>query len=166
MINVYTDGSIFPNPGGPGGWAFFAVDQYGEITEKSGGLIASPINTNNRLEMMGLLNALIWLDGRSAAIYSDSQYVVNGMNEWINNWARRGWYRMQHGVRVEIPNRDLWQLMLPLRSKDHRIQWVRGHDGTAGNERADKLAEAARISVTAGTTIEEISSGFGQLGLI
>jgi ribonuclease HI len=148
LATVYTDGSIFPNPGGPEGWAFVAVDRWGEITERNGGTPAAPGNSNNRAEMMAMLRALEWLQGCPAEIFTDSQYVMNGMNTWWQGWIRKGWRRMEHGVQVPIPNADLWQQMLPLRKPGQTIAWVRGHDGNHYNEIADKLAEAGRLSVT------------------
>lgn len=143
MITIYCDGSIYPNPGGPEGWAFVATDEHGEITEDSGGCYAAPGNSNNRAELRAMLNSLVWLDGRAATIYSDSNYVVEGINKWALSWARVGWYRPA-SKGGPIPNIDLWKQLLELRQQHHVIKWVRGHAGISGNERADKLAEAAR----------------------
>ena len=147
MIHVHCDGSIGPkNPGGDCGWGFAATCQAtGEITEQCGGWPAAPGNTNNRAEMSALLHALLWLHGREAHIWSDSQYVVNGMNVWSAAWIRRRWQRQTHGVWEPVPNADLWRQTIAARSTIQVIEWVRGHNGTAGNERADQLALQGRL---------------------
>lgn len=149
MIEVHVDGSIFPNPHGPCGWAFSAIDQgSGEVTERFGGIAAAPGNSNNRAEMTALLRAIQWLEGRPAHIWSDSQYVVNGMNVWSPAWIRGRWMRQRHGVFEQVPNADLWAEMTAKRHPHQVIAWVRSHNGTAGNERADQLALQGRLSVT------------------
>ena len=100
MIQVYTDGSIHPNPGGPMGWGFIAIDtETGEILmEHSDGREATIGNSNNKAELAALICALRWLRGRPAEIYSDSEYVVKGTNEWSPRWAIKGFRRMKFGV--------------------------------------------------------------------
>lgn len=148
LFQVWTDGSIHPNPGGPMGWGFVAIDRWGEITERHGGVAEDPSNSNNRAEMMALLRALEWLQGMPATLRTDSQYVMNGMNLWSTNWARRGWRRTEHGKSVPIPNADLWRPMVKLRTRQQEIYWVRGHNNDFYNERADQLALLGRQSVT------------------
>ena len=148
LVQVWTDGSIFPNPGGPMGWGFVAIDRWGEITERYDGALEDPSNTNNRAEMKALLIALEWLQGMPATLRTDSQYVMNGMNQWSIGWARRGWRRMEHGREVPVPNADLWQRMVKLRTRQQEILWVRGHNNDHYNERADQLALMGRQSVT------------------
>lgn len=143
MAHIYCDGSVHPNPG-TGGWAFAAYDEDGtELHFDSGAL---PHATNNTAEMAAMLHALQWASSWPARIHSDSQYVVNGVNKWMYGWARRGWVRHEPGKGiVDIPNRDVWKLLLAARRPCHEVVWVRGHIGIRGNERADELAGAARI---------------------
>ena len=150
MIHIHCDGSIGPkNPGGDCGWGFTATElETGEITDHCGGWPAALGNTNNRAEMSAMLNALLWLSGRPAHIWTDSQYVVNGVNVWSPAWARRKWQRHRAGVWEPVPNRDLWQQILEVRNTLQVVEWVRGHCGTPGNERADRLALKGRIAAT------------------
>lgn len=130
---VWTDGSCYPNPG-PGGWAWHD----GDLSEQ-GGEVAT---TNNRMELMAILRAMeAFPAGTELAIHSDSQYCVNGLTIWSASWRKGNWMRKDG----PLANRDLWLLLerQKERTKSSFI-WVRGHDGDAGNERADALAEEAR----------------------
>ena len=149
MLSVYTDGSCLPNPSEHGGWSFVVYDDGREIATLSGK--AESMTTSNRMEMTAMLSALMWLGERPGIVHSDSQYVVNGINSWCRSWARRGWMRKDKATKqlVPVPNADLWQAMLAARMPQHRIAWCRGHAGILGNERADELAEAARMGVPA-----------------
>ncbi len=137
MQKVYTDGSCSPNPG-PGGWAFIIDDGDAKIE-----VIGSHAKTtNNRMEMMAAIQALEFFDDvTTVTIYSDSQYLVNGMKSWIYSWRKKN-YKKKGKL---IPNADLWVILWDLNVK-HRVRWhwVKGHNGHAGNERADELAEIAR----------------------
>lgn len=146
IVQIYCDGSVCPNPG-IGGWGFAAYDDYGtEIHAESGAL---PHATNNTAEMAAMLHALQWAGQWPAKIHSDSQYVVNGVNQWMYGWAKKGWQRREKGAGlIEIPNAGVWKLLLEFRRPFHEVVWVRGHVGTRGNERADQLAGAARIAFT------------------
>lgn len=143
MVHIYCDGSVKPNPG-IGGWGFAAYDDDGtEIHFESGSLAVA---TNNTAEMTALLHALLWAGQWPARIFSDSQYTVNGINDWCHGWSRKGWMRKDGGVLKPIPNVDIWKELVKARLPIHTICWVRGHAGTRGNERADELAGAARVA--------------------
>ncbi|MFM7963120.1 MAG: ribonuclease H [Actinomycetota bacterium] len=136
---VYTDGACSGNPG-PGGWAW-AIAPGGE-PQGSGG---EPSTTNQRMELMAVLNALRELGAQPGPIevVSDSQYVVKCFNEaWWEGWLRRGWKNSQ---RQPVANRDLWEPLIALVRErgDITFRWVRGHTGEPMNELVDALAVAA-----------------------
>jgi ribonuclease HI len=136
-IVIYTDGSCEGNPG-PGGWAAI-VDEDGERRELTGG---EPQTTNNRMEMMAVIQGLASLEEPAAVrVVTDSQYVVKGMQSWIHGWRRKGW---KTAAGDPVKNRDLWEELDRVASP-HRMtwEWVRGHDGHPENERADTLAREA-----------------------
>ena len=133
-VAIYTDGACKGNPG-PGGWG--ALLQYrGRERELYGGEAAT---TNNRMELTAVIRALETLKRRSdVAIYTDSQYVKNGIETWIHAWKRNGW---KTSDRKSVKNADLW-LELERLAGAHDIEWhwVKGHADTEGNHRADELA--------------------------
>ena len=133
-VTIYTDGACKGNPG-PGGWG--ALLQYrGRERELFGGESAT---TNNRMELTAVIRALESLKRPSAvSLYTDSQYVKNGIETWIHAWKRNGW---RTSDRKQVKNADLW-LELERLARDHDIEWhwVRGHADTEGNHRADELA--------------------------
>ncbi len=136
---VYTDGACSGNPG-PGGWAW-AVAPTGD-PQGSGG---EPSTTNQRMELLAVLNALQVLGTQAGAIevVSDSQYVVKCFNEaWWEGWLRRGWKNSQ---RQPVANRDLWEPLIDLVRErgDVTFRWVRGHNGDSMNELVDALAVSA-----------------------
>ena len=147
-IVIYTDGACLGNPG-PGGWG--ALLRYRDIErELSGG---EPQTTNNRMELMAAIVALETLtEPCRVDLHTDSQYVRQGITEWLRNWVRRGWKTAAGGA---VKNQDLWQ-RLQAASERHTIDWhwVKGHSGHPENERADRLAAAARnqlrVKVTGG----------------
>ncbi|MDB5886948.1 MAG: RNase [Polaromonas sp.] len=135
-VVIYTDGACKGNPG-PGGWgALLAAG--GTEKEIFGG---ERETTNNRMEMTAVIEALAALKKPcSITLYLDSQYVLKGITERIHGWKARGW---RTAAKAPVKNVDLWQrLDALLVSSGHTIdwQWVRGHNGDAGNERADALA--------------------------
>ena len=137
LVEVFTDGACSGNPG-PGGWG--AILRYGE-TEKelSGGEAAT---TNNRMEMMAAIAALEALKRPSQVkLHTDSQYVKNGITQWIHNWKRSGW---RTADKKPVKNVELWQ-RLEAALAPHKVEWVwvKGHAGHAENERADELARLA-----------------------
>ena len=147
ILQVHADGSCHPNPG-PGGWGF-AVYQDGCEIHSARGQCATT-TTNNRMEMVAILQALRWLGDRPARVFSDSQYCTNGLNVWSAGWARRGWTRKVKGKGHQaVVNQDLWMELLAARRPGHSFHWERGHADSIGNIRADALAEAARKGVPA-----------------
>lgn len=134
-MNIYCDGSAYPNPG-LGGWGWFneSTGEHDFGGEKE--------TTNNRMEMTAILSALRKLsDGSSVTIYSDSSYCVNGMTTWRHGWKRKHW--MKKGEL--ILNSDLWIALDREASRvDVKFVWVRGHNGNSGNEMADMLANRGR----------------------
>ena len=149
MIEVYTDGACWPNPSTNGGWSFVAYENGVEIKAVNGR--TDGLTTNNRMEMTAMLRALMWLGDRPARLHTDSQLVVYGLNSWCKAWQRRGWQRKDKKTKELVPvlNADLWQVMVIARMPQHQIQWVKGHAGILGNERADQLAESACRGVAA-----------------
>lgn len=138
-VTVYTDGACSGNPG-PGGWAALLIFG-GTEREISGG---EKETTNNRMEMMGVLQALKKLkEPCDVTIVTDSQYVLKGMTEWVEGWQRRGW---KNAEKKPVKNVDLW-LELIAAAKPHKLtwQWVKGHNGDVNNERVDALAVAAIV---------------------
>ncbi len=136
-VVIYTDGGCSGNPG-PGGWG--AVLIYGEHRkELSGGETET---TNNRMELTAAIEALNALKRpQRVELHTDSQYVRQGITEWIDGWKRNGWRTAQ---KKPVKNADLWQA-LDLARERHDVtwKWVKGHAGDEGNERADELATAA-----------------------
>lgn len=134
VVRIYTDGACKGNPG-PGGWGALLVAE-GAEKELHGGERAT---TNNRMELTAVIRALASLRRAcDVEVYTDSQYVKNGIESWIGRWKRNGW-RTAEGKPVK--NAELWR-ELDAQAARHRIawHWVRGHAGHAENERADALA--------------------------
>lgn len=135
MIEIYTDGACRGNPG-PGGWGALLRYKGKEKTFHGG----EANTTNNRMELTAVIKALEALNrtGCQIRIYSDSKYVLNGINEWIANWKKRGW---KTAAKKPVLNAELWQQLDALVAQhDIEWQWVKGHSGHPGNERADALA--------------------------
>jgi ribonuclease HI len=134
LVRIFTDGSCKGNPG-PGGWG--AVLRYGEHERELFG--GERETTNNRMELTAVIRALESLK-RACRIelYTDSQYVRNGITAWMRDWKRRGW---KTADRKPVKNRDLWERLDEL-AAGHEIHWhwVKGHAGHPENERADSLA--------------------------
>jgi len=132
IVIIHTDGACKGNPG-LGAWAA-TLEYQGVVKEISG---VEPHTTNNRMELQAVIEALKLLKRSCQVIlYTDSQYVQKGITEWIHGWKQKNW--------KNVKNVDLWQ-DLDLASSNHQIdwQWVRGHNGHAGNERVDALANIA-----------------------
>ena len=131
---IYTDGACSGNPG-PGGWG--AVLSYGDVVrELHGGERAT---TNNRMELTAVISALEALKRPvPVRLYTDSKYVLDGITKWVPGWQRNGW---KTASKQPVKNVDLWQRLVAA-MEPHEIswQWVKGHAGIAGNERADELA--------------------------
>ena len=141
LIEIWTDGACKGNPG-VGGWGAWLRAGAHE-KELFGG---EALTTNNRMELTAVIRALESIKRPSSVVvYTDSQYVKQGITEWLPNWIRRGW-RTAAGQPVK--NDDLWRL-LSAAANAHRVQWrwVRGHNGDPGNERADALANRGVASL-------------------
>jgi ribonuclease HI len=134
LVEIFTDGACKGNPG-PGGWG--ALMRYGDIEKELCGGEAN--TTNNRMEMLAVISGLEALKKASKVrIVLDSQYVQKGMNEWIHGWKARGW---KTAAKQPVKNVDLWQrLDAAVARHEVQWQWVKGHAGHEGNERADQLA--------------------------
>lgn len=134
QVELYTDGACKGNPG-VGGWGALLVFQ-GVEKELWGG---EAVTTNNRMELMGAIRGLAELKRPcDVRLVTDSQYVMKGIQEWMPNWKKRGW---KTAAKEPVKNADLWQ-QLDEQVNRHNVtwQWVRGHIGHPGNERADQLA--------------------------
>ena len=143
QVTVYTDGGAKPNPGGPGGWAALLIS--GEHQRELSG--AEPATTNNRMELTAAIMALEALkEPCQVMLYTDSQYLKNGITLWLPGWLRKGW---KTAARKPVKNQDLWQ-RLHAASQRHQVdwRWVRGHAGNPANQRVDRLASAARETLT------------------
>lgn len=136
-IIIYTDGACKGNPG-PGGWGVLLRAADGTVKELCGGELGT---TNNRMEMTAVIQALAQLKRPcQVTLHLDSQYVLKGITEWLAGWKAKGW---QTASKQPVKNVDLWQRLDELVSgQGHAIewQWVKGHAGDPGNERADALA--------------------------
>ena len=138
---AFTDGACSGNPG-PGGWGVLLQAREGETVLKERELKGGEAQTtNNRMELLAAINALDAL-GRSTeiTIYTDSQYVKNGVTGWIHGWKKNGW---KTAAKKPVKNAELWQA-LDEAAKRHQVtwKWVKGHAGHPENERADALARA------------------------
>jgi ribonuclease HI len=145
-VTMYTDGACKGNPGA-GGWGAWLRSE-GHEKELWGG---EPLTTNNRMELTAVIEGLASLKRRcKVAIYTDSEYVRNGITTWIHGWKKRGWRTADH---KPVKNIDLWQ-KLEAQVAAHEVvwHWVKGHSGDPGNERADGLANRGVSSSSAGST--------------
>jgi ribonuclease HI len=135
-VVIYTDGACKGNPG-PGGWGAWLRSGAHE-REMFGG---EAVTTNNRMELTAVIEALTALKKPcTVELFTDSQYVRQGITEWIHNWKRRGW---QTSDKKPVKNADLWQQLDAIAGKhDIEWRWVKGHAGDPGNEKADALANA------------------------
>ena len=137
MIELFTDGACRGNPG-PGGWGVLLREEGHEWT-----LSGSEMNTtNNRMELAAAINGLAYFtEAKEIALTTDSQYVRQGITQWIHGWRRNGW---RTSAKQPVKNQDLWQALDALAAK-HSVSWhwVKGHSGHPENEQADALANAS-----------------------
>ena len=141
-IKVYTDGACKGNPG-PGGWGVYIQSNEDE-KELYGG---NPETTNNQMEMQAALEALKHLKDEDEVIelYTDSNYLRQGITEWIHKWKKNNW---KTAAKKPVANRDLWIEISDLNEKmTVEWNWVKGHAGDPGNEKADELANIGAESV-------------------
>ena len=134
MIKVYTDGACKGNPG-QGGWGALILENDSK-REIYGG---ESNTTNNRMELMAVIRALELLkEQNDITVFTDSTYVQKGISEWIINWKRNGW---KSSNKKSVKNKDLWVELDNLNDlMSVKWQWIKGHAGHSGNERADYLA--------------------------
>jgi ribonuclease HI len=136
-VEIYTDGACRGNPG-PGGWGALLIS--GKTRKELSG--AENMTTNNRMELMGAIEALRALRRPvTVTLYTDSKYVCTGIEEWLPQWKKRDW---RTADRKPVKNVDLWQALDEARAPHQvRWRWVKGHSGNEGNEHVDQLANAA-----------------------
>ena len=144
MIKIYTDGACKGNPG-VGGWGAIIM-QDGKNIELFGG---ENETTNNRMELMAVIMALKKIPSNlELTIYTDSTYVQKGISEWIKNWKVNNW---RSSNKKPVKNKDLWvDLDEAVGSRKIYWEWVKGHAGNEGNEKADELANQGVMSVMRG----------------
>ncbi len=140
-VVIYTDGACKGNPG-PGGWG--ALLRYKNRQKELFG--GEKQTTNNRMELMAAIEALSTLTRPcDVDLYTDSQYVKNGIQQWMDNWKKKGW---KTSAKKPVKNQDLWK-KLDEQVQKHSINWhwVKGHAGDEGNEKADELANKGVVNV-------------------
>lgn len=146
---VYTDGACSGNPG-PGGWGALMIAREGDAVLKERELCGGEAHTtNNRMELLGAINALEALERPSVlTIITDSAYVKNGVTTWIHGWKRNGW---RTSNKKPVKNVELWQRIDEAQAR-HQVawEWVKGHAGHPENERADELARRGMEPFKAG----------------
>ena len=137
IINLYTDGACKGNPG-PGGWGVVIFKNGQPADEIYGGELNT---TNNRMELLAVIHGLKSIkeaDTDTVRVITDSMYVKNGITSWIKKWMANGW---KTAAKKDVANKDLWlELQCIVETREVVWNWVRGHSGDAGNERADFLA--------------------------
>lgn len=145
MITIYTDGSSKGNPG-PGGFGAIIFDE--EKVKEIGG--KKKMTTNNRMEMMAMIEALKYVSGNFAdteeiEVHSDSAYLINGITKWIFGWQKNDWQTIDFKTKnkKDILNKDLWEELYEL-TQNKKIKWekVVGHSGHKENERCDGIAQS------------------------
>lgn len=146
--SIYTDGACSGNPG-PGGWGTVIYFADGSVHELGA---AAPQTTNNRMEMQAAIAGIEYLiasgQTQSVILYTDSEYVKNGITQWIKGWKKKGW---KTSTGKAVLNQDLWEILDELSQRTPGIlqwQYVRGHSGNIGNERCDKIARTFSLGQT------------------
>jgi len=137
MLKIYCDGACQVHKGGKAGWAVVmsnGVEIGGYLTK----------STSNRAELTAVLMAIEWCiaHNEKGVIYSDSTYVVKGLNQWCKKWSRNGWTS-----KGSLKNKDIWEYLYPRFLKSGcSVKWVKGHNGNWGNEKADRLAGECMVT--------------------
>jgi ribonuclease HI len=137
FVEIYADGACSGNPG-VGGYG--AILRSGEKEKELSG--CEELTTNNRMELLAVISALEELKRPCRVrVTTDSNYIVKGMNEWVDGWIKKGWKNSQ---KKDVLNRDLWERLLKA-AQPHELEWVwiKGHNGHPENERCDLLARKA-----------------------
>ena len=135
MITIYTDGACKGNPG-PGGYGAYIIYTDGTTKDLYG---RNEKTTNNIMELQAAITALSYFEKQEEiTIYTDSNYVKKGITEWIHKWKKNGWKNSKKQV---VKNKELW-IQLEYWNNYHNVswEWVKGHSGNPGNEKADYLA--------------------------
>ena len=142
MISVYTDGSCLGNPGN-GGWAFLIVEEK-NISYRTGFKLNT---TNNQMELVAVIKALEFLkDFKDISIYTDSNYVKQGITTWVINWKKNNW---KTSTKQPVKNRQLWERLDRLNlSKNINWSWVKAHNINEFNNQVDALARKAAETLT------------------
>lgn len=149
-VEIHTDGACSGNPG-PGGYG--AILRYKNVEKEILGWTSK--TTNNRMEMLAAIRALEALKRPcKVKIFTDSQYLKNGITQWVSGWVCKGW---KNSAGKTVKNVDLWQRLLEL-AKIHSLEWIwlKGHAGHELNERADKLARFAIVKGQKGELTEDV----------
>lgn len=138
-LDVFTDGGCSGNPG-PGGWAFVVIESGTVLSCSSGG---EPDTTNNKMELTAVINAIKacnLIGSTDINVYTDSQYVKNGITQWISNWKKNGW---KTSSKEPVKNKDLWE-QLDCLENSNKIDWnwVKGHAGVEYNEMCDSMVRS------------------------
>lgn len=147
QVEIFTDGGCRGNPG-PGGWGVLLRFNGHEKTLKG----AEPNTTNNRMELMAAISAFEALKRAcDVVITTDSQYVKNGINQWMVNWKKNNW---RTANKKPVKNQDLWQ-RLDAAMQPHQVEWrwVKGHSGHAENDLVDALANQAMDELLKGEEV-------------
>ncbi len=140
---LYTDGGCHGNPG-PGGWAFRIVDSEGELVASDAG--SADMTTNNRMELIAVIEGLRWIVANPlqigndpVTVITDSQYVRLGITQWILKWERNGW---RTSAKKPVKNEDLWKTLRTLQKETNpHWEWVKGHSGNEHNEACDRSVQ-------------------------
>lgn len=139
-MRLYVDGSCYPNPGGPGGWAAVLVRPTGEVNAYCGHL---PVGTNNLAELAAATEGIRRCRGIGPlVVVSDSEYIVKGISVWMPSWVSRKWHK--------VKNAKQWQELkeaVDRHGAEIEFTWVKGHNGDTFNELADRLALAMREGI-------------------
>jgi len=142
ILEIWTDGSSLGNPG-PGGWGAVFVEDNNIIQELGG---CDKSTTNNKMELQAVIETLKYLNGsdissnKEVIIFTDSNYVLNGITSWIYNWEKNGW---KTAGKKEVMNQEIWKELIRLvRNFKGKINWqkVKGHSGHVYNDKADEIA--------------------------
>jgi ribonuclease HI len=139
-IEIWTDGGCRPTNPGYGAYSFVVTDKSNSIIHESAHFCGE--STNNIMEITASIKALEWCKNNGHKeniifLYTDSQYVQQGITSWIHKWKQRKW---KTGNKKPVANQDLWKKLDKLKGElNVHFQWIRGHKGMVGNERADQL---------------------------
>ncbi|MFN7290922.1 MAG: ribonuclease HI [Pirellula sp.] len=145
-VHLFTDGACSGNPG-KGGWGYVLRDLQSQKEKEGSG--AERETTNNRMELKAVIEGLKALSRPCrVSLYSDSNYVLNGLKEWMPNWKKNNWRRKSGSRWEEVKNAELWKELDSLQSI-HKISFhhIKGHSGHPENERCDQLAVSAYLNL-------------------